>query len=87
MSEEKTIVEEFKVSADEAVKKVKEVVAEGNVRRVIIQTEDGNSLAEFPLTVGVAAAAGVILLAPMLAAIGALAAIVTDITIVVEREE
>ncbi len=87
MSEEKVRTEVFKVSADETVAKVKEIVAEGNVRRIIIQNEDGKTLIEFPLTVGVAAAAGVLLLAPLLAAVGVLAAIVTDLTIVVEREE
>ena len=87
MSEENVRTEVFKVSADETVAKVKEIVAEGNVRRIIIQTEEGKSLIEFPLTVGVAAAAGVLLLAPLFAAVGALAAIVTDLTIVVEREE
>jgi hypothetical protein len=86
MSEGKVHTEEFKVTADSAVAKIKEIIAEGNVRRIIIQTEDGKSLIEFPLTVGVAAAAGVLLLAPLLAAVGALAAIVTDLTIVVERE-
>ena len=87
MSEEKVRTEEFKVSADETVAKIKEIVAEGNVRRIIIQNEDGKTLIEFPLTVGVAAAAGLLLLAPLLAAVGVLAAIVTDLTIVVEREE
>ena len=87
MSDEKTRHEEYKVSADETVAKIKEIVAEGNVRRIIIQNEDGKTLIEFPLTVGVAAAAGVLLLAPLLAAVGVLAAIVTDLTIVVEREE
>ena len=87
MSEEQVRTEVFKVSADETVAKIKEIVAEGNVRRIIIQNEDGKTLIEFPLTVGVAAAAGVLLLAPLLAAVGALAAIVTDLTIVVEREE
>lgn len=87
MSEGKSRTEVFKVSADGAVAKIKEIIAEGNVRRIIIQTEEGKSLIEFPLTVGVAAAAGVLLLAPLLAAVGALAAIVTDLTIVVEREE
>ena len=85
MSEEKISTEEFSVSADEAVKKIKEVLAEGNVRRIIIQTDEGKTLIEFPLTIGVAAAAGVLLLAPLLAAVGALAAIVTDMKIVVER--
>ena len=87
MSEEKVRTEEFKVSADETVAKVKEIVAEGNVRRIIIQNEDGKTLIEFPLTIGVAAAAGVLLLAPLLAAVGVLAAILTDLTIVVERDE
>ena len=87
MSEDKVRTEEFKVSADETVAKIKEIVAEGNVRRIIIQTEEGKTLIEFPLTIGVAAAAGVLLLAPLLAAVGVLAAIVTDLTLVVEREE
>ena len=87
MSDENVRTEVFKVSADETVAKVKEIVAEGNVRRIIIQNEDGKTLIEFPLTVGVAAAAGVLLLAPLLAAVGVLAALVTDLTIVVEREE
>ena len=85
MSEEKVRTEEYSVSADEAVKKVKEILDEGNVRRLIIQTEEGRTLIEFPLTIGVAAAAGVLLLAPLLAAVGALAAIVTDLRIVVEK--
>jgi CBS domain-containing protein len=87
MSDEKVKTEVFKVSADETVAKVKEIVAEGNVRRIIIQNEDGKTLIEFPLTIGVAAAAGVLLLAPLLAAVGVLAAILTDLTIVVERDE
>ena len=87
MSDENVRTEVFKVSADETVAKVKEIVAEGNVRKIIIQNEDGKTLIEFPLTIGVAAAAGVLLLAPLLAAVGVLAAIVTDLTVVVEREE
>jgi CBS domain-containing protein len=87
MSDEKVRTEEYKVTADDTVAKIKELVAEGNVRRIIIQNEDGKTLIEFPLTIGVAAAAGVLLLAPLLAAVGVLAAIVTDLTIVVEREE
>ena len=87
MSEEKVRTEVFTVTADETVAKIKEIIAEGNVRRITIQAEEGKDLIEFPLTVGVAAAAGVLLLAPLLAAVGALAAIVTDLRIVVEREE
>jgi len=85
MGEEKVRTEEYSVSADDAVKKIKEVLDEGNVRRIIVQTDEGKTLIEFPLTIGVAAAAGVLLLAPLLAAVGALAAILTDMRIVVER--
>ena len=87
MSEEKVRTEEYNVSADDAVKKIKEILDEGNVRKLVIQTDEGKTLIEFPLTIGVAAAAGVLLLAPLLAAVGTLAAIVTDLRIVVEREE
>jgi len=85
MSEEKVRTEEYSVSADDAVKKIKEILDEGNVRKLVIQTDEGKTLIEFPLTIGVAAAAGVLLLAPLLAAVGALAAIVTDLRIVVEK--
>jgi hypothetical protein len=85
MSEEKVRTEEYSVSADDAVKKIKEILDEGNVRKLVIQTDEGKTLIEFPLTIGVAAAAGVLLLAPLLAAVGALAAIVTDMKIIVER--
>lgn len=60
---------------------------EGNVRRLILKTEGEKTLIEVPLTVGVGVVAGVALLAPVAAAIGALAAIATDLTLVVEREE
>lgn len=80
---EGTKKEEFKVSGDEIVKKIKEIISEGNARRIIIQNEKGQSIMEFPVTVG---AIGVVL-APMLAAVGALAAILTNCTIVVEKKE
>lgn len=74
--------EEFKVKGEDVIRTVKRLVAEGNVRRIIIKNKDGKSLVEIPLTIGVVGAA----LAPMLAAVGAIAALVTDCTIVVERE-
>ncbi len=77
---ERTYKESFKVAADQLVEAVKRVVHEGNVRRVIIKQE-GRTVAEFPLTVGVVGA----VLAPVLAAVGALAAVLTDCTIEVER--
>lgn len=74
--------EEFKVNGEDLLKKVKEIIAEGNVRKVIVKNKDGKSLVELPLTVGVVGMA----LAPMLAAVGAIAALVSECTIVVERE-
>ncbi len=75
--------EEFKVSGEEVVKKVKELVKKGNIRRIIIKNEEGKSLIEVPLTIGVVGT----LLLPALAAIGAVAAVVSNCTIVVERRE
>jgi hypothetical protein len=76
-------VEEFTLSGDEVVAKVKELINEGNVRRLIIKNEEGRTLLEVPLTIGVIGAA----LLPVFAAIGALAALATRCTIVVERAE
>jgi len=83
MSEEKIRTEEIRVSGERLVAKVKELVHEGNIRRIIIKNEEGKTLVEVPLTFGVVGA----LLAPTLAAIGAVAALVTDCTIVVEKVE
>jgi len=75
--------QEFTISGDEVVAKFKELIHEGNIRRVIIKNEDGRTMLEVPLTLGLVGAA----LLPVLAAIGAAAAIATRCTIVVEREE
>lgn len=75
--------EEFKVSGDEVIKTVKKLIAEGNARRIIIKRDDGSTLVEFPLTIGAVGA----IIAPALAAIGAIAALVTKCTIVVERRD
>lgn len=83
MSEEKVRTEEFQVSGDMLVAKVKELVHEGNIRRVVIKNEEGRTLIDIPLTLGVVGA----FLAPQLAAIGAIAALVTQSTIVVEKVE
>lgn len=74
--------EEFKVNGEDLLRKVKELIKEGNVRRIIIKAKDGKTLAEFPLTIGVVGA----VFAPVLAAVGAIAALVTECSIVVERE-
>lgn len=76
---EKEYQEQFKVSGEEVVKKVKQLIHEGNIRRIIIKNEKGESLLEMPLTIG---AVGAVLL-PVLAAVGALAALLTNCTIVV----
>ena len=75
--------EEFKINGEELLAKVKELIKEGNVRRIIIKNKDGKSLVELPLTVGLVGT----VLAPALAAVGAIAALVTECTIVVERDD
>ena len=83
MSEREVRTEEYQVSGDALVAKVKELVHEGNIRRIIIKNEDGSSLIEVPLTLGVVGA----VLLPVWAAIGAVAALVASCTIVVEKIE
>jgi len=78
---ERTTKESFKVAADQIVEMLKKAVHEGNVRRVVIK-QDGRSIVEFPLTVGVIGT----VFAPMLAAAGALAAVLSECTIEVERD-
>ena len=74
--------QEFTVNGDEVVAKVKELIHEGNIRRIIIKNEEGRTLLEVPLTIGLIGAAFL----PVLAAIGAAAAIATRCTLVVERD-
>jgi len=83
MNEEKVRTEEIHVDGDTLVSKIKELVHQGNIRRVAIKNEEGKILVELPLTLGVVGA----ILAPQLAAIGAIAALVAKCTIVVERVE
>jgi repressor of nif and glnA expression len=78
--EEKKNFEEFSVSGDEVVSKIKELLHEGNIRRIILKDEKGTTLIEIPLTVGVI---GTILL-PGWVAIGAIAAMVAKLTLVVK---
>jgi CBS domain-containing protein len=83
MSEQKIHTEEFQVSGDMLVAKIKELLHEGNIRRVIIKNEEGRVLIDIPLTLGVVG----VLVAPQLAAIGALAALITHGSIIVEKVE
>ncbi len=75
--------EEFKVSGEDLLKKIKEIIHEGNVRKISIRNEENKTVVEIPLTVG---AIGV-LIAPVLAMVGTLAALTTKCTIVVERDK
>ncbi|HIE22661.1 MAG TPA: DUF4342 domain-containing protein [Candidatus Korarchaeota archaeon] len=75
--------EEFSVSTDDLVRKVKELIHEGNITRIIVKNEEGKTLLEIPATVGVIGA----LLSPWMAALGVITAIATRCTIVVERRE
>jgi len=78
--------EKFTISGDKLVEKIKQLIHEGNIRRVRV-IHKGNTILEIPLTVGASAAAVVALAAPILAALGAFAALVTECTIEVEKIE
>lgn len=75
--------EEFKVTGGDFVKKIKELINEGNIRKITIKDKDGKSFAEFPLTLGVV---GTVIL-PVIAAIGTIIALVAECTISVEKGE
>jgi DNA-binding Lrp family transcriptional regulator len=75
--------EEFKVSADNLIQRVKELIREGNITRITVKDDQGRVLLEMPATVGVVG----VFLAPWLAALGVIAALATNCTIVVERKE
>jgi hypothetical protein len=81
--EGKTKFEEFRVTGGEILDKIKEILHEGNVRRIILKDEKGKTFMELPLTVGVVGA----IVAPVLAAVGAVAALASNLTIVVEKTE
>ncbi len=81
MTDFKVVYEEFKVRGKELVDKVNELIQEGNVRRIIVKDEAGNTFVEIPLSV---AAIGVVA-APVPAALGTIAALIANFTIVVEK--
>ena len=81
MPDEHVSYEEFRVNGEAVVGKVKEVIHEGNIRRIIIKDREGKTMIEFPLTLGVVGA----VLAPTLAAVGAVAALIGEATVVVEK--
>lgn len=81
--ESKPRIEQYQPTGEDAITQIKQIVHEGNVRRVRIRNAEGHTIVDFPLTVGVVGAA----LAPMWAALGAVVALVNDCTIEVEKEE
>lgn len=84
---EQTRTEEIEVRGSELVARVKKLVAEGHVRRLIIKKPDGDVLMEIPLTAGVAVSGAMVIMAPVLAALGALAALVADFRVEIVRVE
>ncbi|HLG40916.1 MAG TPA: DUF4342 domain-containing protein [Chitinophagaceae bacterium] len=78
-----TTKETFTIKGEQLLKKIKELIREGNIRKISIHDKDGKELMMFPLTIGVVGT----VIAPVLAAIGALAALIGECTITVEREE
>jgi len=83
MPEEKFHTEEFRIDGEELLARIKKLVHEGNIRRIIIKNREGSVVMEIPMTIGVVGA----LLAPTLAAVGAIAALLTEATVVVEKNE
>ncbi|MXV15155.1 DUF4342 domain-containing protein [Hufsiella ginkgonis] len=74
--------ETFAVAGENLLKKIKELIEEGNVRKITVSDKSGKELMNFPLNVGLAG----VIFAPVLAAVGAMAALIGDCTITVERE-
>lgn len=84
--EKKHFTEQVEVAGNQLVDRVKALVEEGNVRRIRIINPEGNVMMEIPLTIGVAGGAALLWLTPLLAAIGAIAALVARVTIEIVRE-
>ena len=80
MDEDKK-TEEFKIKGDDLVAKIKDIIKKGNAKKITIKGKDGNEILSFPVTVGVAG----IVLAPVFAAVGAIAALATECTIVIDK--
>lgn len=85
--DERTWVEEIELAGSELVGRIKELIAEGNVRRLIIKKPDGSLLLEVPLTAGVAVGTAFTVLAPVLAALGAMAALLVRVKVEIVRVE
>ena len=77
------LTEEVKVKGEDLLKKVKELIREGNIRRIVIKNENGEPYVEIPLTLGVVG----MVFAPVLAAVGAIAALASNFTIEIQKKE
>ena len=84
-TEKRSWTEEIEITANELVDRVKELIEEGNVRRLIIRKADGDVLIEVPLTAGVAVGGAVTIVAPVLAALGAMAALLVKVRVEIVR--
>ena len=85
-SDEKVTVEEFKISGDALVGQIKMLIQRGNIRRIIIKNEEGSTLIEIPLTVGVIGGTIGAALFPVVAAVGVIGAMVAHLTVAIERK-
>lgn len=83
MTGDKFRTEEFRVNGEELLAKIKQLVHEGNIRRIVIKNKDGGTVMEIPMTLGVVGA----VLVPTLAAVGAIAALLSEATVVVEKTD
>ncbi|MCL4251784.1 MAG: DUF4342 domain-containing protein [Anaerolineae bacterium] len=85
--DKKTFTEQVEVAGNQLVEQFKEIIEQGNVRRMIVKTQDGKTLVEIPLTVGAAIGGALALFNPWLAMLGALGALVARVTIEIVREQ
>lgn len=83
----RSITEEITVRGTELVDKVKELIQQGNVRRLVVRRSGGETLIEIPLTAGVGVAGLLTLMAPVIAALGAMAALIADFRVQIERDD
>jgi len=84
-SEGKERIEEFKVEGKDLLERVRAIIKEGNARKIIVKKGD-RTLGEFPLAVGVGGAAAAVIIAPVLAAIGAIGALVSNVTVIIHKD-
>jgi hypothetical protein len=84
--DDRPLIEEIQVRGAELVERVKDLIQEGNVRRVVVRRPSGEALVEIPLTAGIGIAGLLTLMAPVLAALGAMAALIADFRVQIERD-